>query len=172
VKGSITLGAKASATAMAVSSDATRAVVVLDSKRIGVVDLVRLRLARRAKLAGATGAAFALTGPNAYIATNRRDGSRLIRLNTETGAVTRKIRLGKGLGGGVAMTTDGRRAIVGAARGSAVTAIVPRAPASSCASTPAAARACRPSPPTARASTSLTAVAAPSQSSARCRSSA
>ena len=47
VKASIALGAKASAAALAVSSDATRAVVVLDAKRIGVVDLVRFRLSRR-----------------------------------------------------------------------------------------------------------------------------
>ena len=125
VRASIALGAKASGAALAISSDATRAVVVLDAKRVGVVDLVRFRLSRRVTLAGATGAAFAPTGPNAYVATSGRGGSRLIRLNTETGAVTRKIRLGKGLGGGVALTTDGRRAIVGAARGAAVTAVVP-----------------------------------------------
>ena len=44
VKASIALGAKASGAALAISSDATRAVVVLDSKRVGVVDLVRFRL--------------------------------------------------------------------------------------------------------------------------------
>ena len=54
-----------------------RAVVVLDSKHVGVVDLVRFRLSRRVTLAGATGAAFAPTGPNAYVATRGRDGSRL-----------------------------------------------------------------------------------------------
>ena len=98
---------------------------MLDAKRVGVVDLVRFRLSRRVKLAGATGAAFAASGANAYVATQARTGSRLVRLNTETGRVTRKIGLGKGLGGGVALTNDGSRAIVGAARGSAVTAIVP-----------------------------------------------
>ena len=173
LRASIALGARASGAAMAISSDATRAVVVLDAKRIGVVDLVRFRLSRRVTLAGATGAAFAVTGLNAYVATSGRSGSRLIRLNTETGAVTRKVRLGKGLGGGVAMTTDGRRAIVGASRGSAVTAIVPlRARQARCACTPAAARACPRSPPTARASTSPTAATARSRCSARCRSGA
>ena len=44
LKGSIALGARASAAALAISADATRAVVVLDAKRIGVVDLVRFRL--------------------------------------------------------------------------------------------------------------------------------
>ena len=125
LKASIALGAKASGAALAVSSDATSAVVVLDAKHVGVVDLVRFRLSRRVTLAGATGMAFATTGPNAYVATRGRSGSRLVRLNTETGAVTSKVGLGKGLGGGVAVTTDGRHAVVGAARGSAVTAIVP-----------------------------------------------
>jgi YVTN family beta-propeller protein len=124
---SIALGANARGTALAVSSDATRAVVVLDSKRVGVVDLVRFQLSRRVKLAGATGAAFAATGPNAYVATVARSGSRLLRLNASDGRVTRKIRLGKGLGGGVALTADGRRAVVGSARGAAVTAVVPLA---------------------------------------------
>src|SRR6185312_7024066 len=125
LKASIALGAKASGAALAVSSDATRAVVVLDAKHVGVVDLVRFRLSRRVTLAGATGMAFATTGPNAYVATRGRSGSRLVRLNTETGAVTSKVGLGRGLGGGVAVTTNGRHAVVGAAQGSAVTAIVP-----------------------------------------------
>src|SRR4051812_27366103 len=102
VKASISLGAKASATAMAVSSDATRAVVVLDAKHIGVVDLVRFRLSRRGKLARAPGAALAPTRPHAHPPTRARGGPRPLRLNTETGAVTRRIALGKGLGGGVA----------------------------------------------------------------------
>ena len=72
LRASIALGAKASGAALAISSDATRAVVVLDAKRIGVVDLVRFRLSRRVKLAGATGVAFAVTGPNAYVATHGR----------------------------------------------------------------------------------------------------
>ena len=46
-----------------------------------------------------------------------------MRLNAATGRVTRRIGLGKGLGGGVAVTADGRRAVVGSARGAAVTAI-------------------------------------------------
>ena len=73
LRASIALGARASGAAMAISSDATRAVVVLDAKRIGVVDLVRFRLSRRVTLAGATGAAFAVTGPNAYVATSGRE---------------------------------------------------------------------------------------------------
>ena len=41
VKASIPLGVKASGAALAISSDATRAVVALDAKHVGVVDLVR-----------------------------------------------------------------------------------------------------------------------------------
>src|SRR6478672_2106618 len=58
----IDLGARASGAALAVSGDATRALVVLDAKSVGVVDLVRFQLHRRIKLPGATGAAFAPTG--------------------------------------------------------------------------------------------------------------
>ena len=72
LKASIALGAKATGAALAISADATRAAVVLDAKRIGVVDLVRFRLSRRAKLAGATGMTFAASGSNAYVATHAR----------------------------------------------------------------------------------------------------
>ena len=96
VRASIALGAKATAATLAISPDGTRAVVGLAGNRVGVVDLVRFRLSRRVKLAGVTGAAFAATGSNAYVATQARTGSRLVRLNTETGRVTRRIGLGKG----------------------------------------------------------------------------
>src|SRR3954463_11080634 len=85
VKASIALGAKARGTALAIDSDATRAVVVLDSKRVGIVDLARFRLSRRIRLAGATGAAFAASGPLAYVATTGRTGARLARLDASTG---------------------------------------------------------------------------------------
>ena len=70
----IDLGRRASGAALAVSGDATRALVVLDAKSVGVVDLVRFRLHRRIELPGATGAAFAPTGSTAYVEHGRPAG--------------------------------------------------------------------------------------------------
>ena len=174
LKASIALGAKATGAALAISADATRAVVVPRRqahrrRRPRALPPVAPREARRRHRRGLRRHRLQRLRRDAAA----RTGSRLVRVDTETGRVTRKIGLGKGLGGGVALTNDGRRAIVGAARGSAVTAIV------------AAARgqaAARPHRSRARAARGLPRRharlrrrrrrRAPSRCSARCRSSA
>jgi len=65
---SIAVG-RSSPDAIAISADGGRAVVLLDAKRVGVLDLTAGRLVRRVPLAGATGVTFAPSGPLARVVT-------------------------------------------------------------------------------------------------------
>ena len=109
--------------AVAVSADAAKAVVVLDRRRIAVVDVLGGGVARR-RLSGATGVAFGPSGLVAQVASVTRAGARLVAVDAATARLGRTIRMTRGPGGGVAITADGRRAVVGAAQGTRVTAVV------------------------------------------------
>jgi DNA-binding beta-propeller fold protein YncE len=130
--------------AIAVSGDGTRAVVLLDAKRVGVVDLRDGgRLARRVPLAGATGVAFDPSGLLARVLTvgdptpvkaKQRGGkrrprrpdtdARLVALDAAVARTGAEINLGQGVGGGVAVSRNGRYAIAGARSSGTVTSVV------------------------------------------------
>jgi Ca2+-binding RTX toxin-like protein len=116
--------ARSSPGPLAISPDGTKLVTITGRKQVGVVDVLAGRLAKRIKLTGATGVAFGPTGTIARIVTAGPKGAELVNLDTVTGKLGRKAKLGRGLGGGVAVTRSGRQAIVGAAKGSRVTAVV------------------------------------------------
>ncbi|PTL56629.1 hypothetical protein [Paraconexibacter algicola] len=108
----------------ALSPDGQKLVTVTGARQIGIVNVVEGRFARRLKLAGATGVAFGPTGSIARVLTAGPRGARLLPLDVSRGRLGRPARLKAGVGGGVAVTRDGRRAIVGAAKGRRATAIV------------------------------------------------
>lgn len=108
--------------AVAVSADGAKGVVVLDAKRIAVVDLVGGGV-RRVKLEGATGVAFAPTGRHAYILTATKKRTALVTVDTSAGKVGRAIRTARGPGGSLAVTANGKRVIAGAGDGAKVTAV-------------------------------------------------
>ena len=97
---------------LAVSADGTRAVVVLDARRVAVVDLVRGRRAaprppRRARPASPS------ARPGAWRACSPCPGGRATaapgdRRRRPTGTSGLAIRLRRGVGGGVAISADGR----------------------------------------------------------------
>src|SRR3954451_1439243 len=116
VIGTVKLATKAPAGRIAVSIDGTRAVVVLDDKHVEVLDLTRFAPLKRLEIEGPADVAF---GPalTAYVATTT---GKLALVGTPTGRVLRAIKVGKGVGGGVAVSEGGTRAYVGALKRSRV----------------------------------------------------
>jgi Ca2+-binding RTX toxin-like protein len=109
------------ALALAISNDGSLAAVPLKGGRVAMVDLRRAKLLRRVKVKGAVGAAFA--AGRAWITTT--DGRlRTITPGAKKAAKGKGINLGKGAGGGVALSPDGTQLAIGAAAGGAKAAFV------------------------------------------------
>jgi DNA-binding beta-propeller fold protein YncE len=100
----------ATARALAVSPDGTR-VAALAGSRLLVADLQRRRVVRQRRLPGARSLAYSPTGRLWALAAGRLAGRSAIHV-------------GRQFGGGLAISADGRRAYVGAARGFSHTAVI------------------------------------------------
>lgn len=107
-------------TAIAVAPDGRRAAVALRGGRLGLVDLVGSRLSRRARTGELGAVAFSPTG-QLWVASPRGE---LRRHNRVTGRLLQRINVRRGVGAGLAISDDGRRALVGALAGRRVTAVV------------------------------------------------
>ena len=119
--GSIGLGG-ATPAQLAVSPDGARAVVSLGRSRVGLLDLVKLRLSARKPLANIGGVAW--RGGTPWVSQRTRRGGRLVGLNRITASAIARIGLGRAIGGGVAVSPSGRFGIVGASGRDTVAAIV------------------------------------------------
>jgi Ca2+-binding RTX toxin-like protein len=100
------------ALSLAISGDGTLAAVPLKGGRVAMVDLRRSRLLRRVKVKGAVGAAFA-AGRAWITTTNGR--LRTITPGAKKAAKGKGVNLGRGAGGGIALSPDGAQLAIGAA---------------------------------------------------------
>jgi Ca2+-binding RTX toxin-like protein len=107
-----TIALHGKALALAISNDGTLAAVPLKGGRVAMVDLQRSRLLRRVTVKGAAGAAFA-AGRAWITTTNGR--LRTITPGAKKAAKGKGIALGKGAGGGIALSPDGSQLAIGAA---------------------------------------------------------
>lgn len=106
--------------ALDVSSDGRRAAVAL-GRRIAFVDLVGERLLRRKTVGAIGGIRFAPSGQVIWVSTTNGILRGLDRVSARERS---RIRLGRGVGTGLAVAPDGRRAAVAANRGGSSVAIV------------------------------------------------
>lgn len=107
-------------TAIAIAPDGRRAAVALRGGRLGIVDLVASRLAKRPRTGDLGDVAFSPEG--GLWATSPR--GELRRYSVDTGKRLKTIKLKSGVGAGLAIDRDGDRALVGALTGSRATAVV------------------------------------------------
>ncbi|MBJ7519337.1 MAG: hypothetical protein JHC84_06550 [Solirubrobacteraceae bacterium] len=107
-------------TSIAVAPDGRRAAVALRGGRLGLVDLVGSRLSRRART-GTLGAVAFSPGGALWAASTRGE---LRRYSRVTGRMLQRIDVKRGVGAGLAISPDGRRALVGALAGSRAAAVV------------------------------------------------
>jgi Ca2+-binding RTX toxin-like protein len=100
------------ALALAISGDGSLAAVPLQGGRVAMIDLRRPKLLRRVSVKGAAGAAFA-AGRAWITTTNGR--LRTITPGAKKASKGKGIVLGKGAGGGIALSPDGSQLAIGAA---------------------------------------------------------
>jgi DNA-binding beta-propeller fold protein YncE len=104
---------------VAASPDGARALVVLGRSGVGILDLVTPRLAARTKLARPGGVAW--QGATPWVSQLR---GRMLALDRISARPVGRIELGRGVGAGLAISPDARKAVVGSAGRMTVTAIV------------------------------------------------
>jgi len=122
VVSTIPLGRSARPRSIAIAPDGLRALVILDGKRLAVLDLTTLQVAVRVPLTNATAVTFS-PGGSAWALQRTRAGGVLRRIDVLAARASASIPLGRSIGGGLAITPNGRTAIAGAGDGSAVAAI-------------------------------------------------
>lgn len=105
--------------ALDISPDGRRAAVAL-GRRIAFVDLVGERLLRRKTVGAIGGVSFAPSGRLVWVSTTNGILRGLDRISASERS---RIRLGRGVGTGLAIAPDGRRAAVAANRGGSSVAI-------------------------------------------------
>lgn len=118
----IALGGPAAPRSIAVAPDGLSALALLDARRVTLLDLTAMRVSKRIALTRATAVAFSPAGAP-YALQRTRAGGRLVRLSLTRGRAERRIPLGPGVGGGLAITPSGRYAVAGAAGAFGVVAV-------------------------------------------------
>lgn len=119
----IALGGSAAPRSVAAAPDGLSALALLDSRRVALLDLTALRVRRRIALTRASAVAFSPAG-GAYVLQRTRAGGRLVRLSLPSGRAESLIPLGPGVGGGLAITPNGRHAVASASGSLGVAAVV------------------------------------------------
>jgi Ca2+-binding RTX toxin-like protein len=112
------IGLARRAIALAVSRDGTLGAVTLSGNRVAMIGLGTGRVLRRVRVKGAYGAAFA--AGRAWVSGRRG----VYPIKPGARKAGRRIRLPKGIGGGVAASPDGNRLAIGGAPGASRAALV------------------------------------------------
>src|SRR4051794_39758661 len=117
VLGSIRLPRTSNPTALAVSSDGTRAAVTIDRRQVAILSLQRLAIVKRVAVTNPGAVAFAPGQDDVWVSSPAARGGRLVRFGPQ-GQFRARYGVGRGVGGGgLVFSPTGRRAVGGARRG-------------------------------------------------------